>query len=257
MSSLAQQQQLLIDALFAWPPENAIKNIAAYAIDPGGRGLKAYSSNGHMLAQGALQAAFPVVAQLVGEDGFSDLARAVWHGHPPKRGDLAQWGDALPDFVRNSDQLQDEPYLGDVARVEWSLHRCQFGGDVAADLASLQLLTTESPDDVCLQLAPGCAIVRSIWPIANILGAHLEGVPSFQEVGEQLRAGLAQDVVVWRDGLRPRCRAAIAGEADCLAALLDGQSLGQALETSGTLSFETWLPLAVQTSLVLGASKHP
>lgn len=254
MSNLAQQQQLLLDALFAWPAEDAIKNIAAYAMDTGARGLKAYQSNGHMLAQRTLQAAYPVVAQLLGDDSFADLARAVWHAHPPQRGDLAWWSGALPDFLQNNPQLQDEPYLADVARVEWSIHRCQFDTDVATDLSSLQLLTTGSPDEMCLQLAPGCAIVRSRWPVANIVNAHLEGVPSFNQVGAQLRAAMAQDTVVWREGLRPRCRAAIEGEADCLLALLEGQSLGQALDAAevAALNFEAWLPLAVQTSLVLG-----
>lgn len=255
MSGLAHRQQLLLDALFAWPAENATKNIAAYAMDTGARGLKVYQSNGHILAQRALQAAYPVVAQLVGDDSFADLARALWHAHPPELGDLARWGEALPDFLRRSAQLQDEPYLPDVARVEWCMHRCQFATDAVADLTSLQLLTTESPDDLCLQLAPGCVVVRSAWPVASILGAHLDGVPSFQEVGEQLRAGLPQDVIVWREGMRPRWRGAMVEEADCMEALLADQSLGYALSAAPALNFEAWFPVAVQSALVLGVRK--
>ncbi|NBX20829.1 MAG: hypothetical protein EBR58_05375, partial [Betaproteobacteria bacterium] len=76
MSTLAQQQQALVAALFDWPAENAMKNIAARAMDPGARGLKAYQSNAHALAERALQAAYPVLTQLLGVESMGDLARA-------------------------------------------------------------------------------------------------------------------------------------------------------------------------------------
>lgn len=251
MSELARQQQALLDALLAWPADNAIKTIAGYALDPGGRGLKAYQANGHMLAERALQAAYPVVAQMLGDASFADLARALWHAGPPQRGDIACWGDALADFLQASAQLRDEPYLADVARAEWALHRCATACDSDADLPTLVLLTTHDPAQLRLVLAPGCAVVRSAWPVASIVCAHLDGSPSLQEAGAQLRAGLAQDAVVWRAGLRPRLRLALAGEADALHALLQGQTLDQALDSASALDFAQWLPMAVQTGLVL------
>lgn len=254
MSELAQQQQLLLDALLAWPVGNAIENIATHAQDPRARGLKVYQANGHALAQSALHAAYPVVAQLIGDDSFADLVRALWHAQPPKRGDVAQWGEGLAGFLQTSAQLQDEPYLPDVARVEWALHVCTSAYDVELDLTTLALLTTHEPERLQLRLAPGCAVVRSAWPVAGIVGAHLEGNPSLQEAGAQLRRGEAQDAVVWRAGLRPRARPALVGEAEGLQVLLDGGSLAQALDAAPELDFGQWLPLAVQTGLVLAAS---
>lgn len=254
MSTLADQQQALLEALLAWPVDDAMQKIAVYAIDPRARGLKAYQANGHALAERALRAAYPVVAQLVGEESFADLARALWHARPPVRGDIACWGDALGAFVQTSVQLHDEPYLADVARAEWALHQCAGAPDQSSDLTTLALLTTHDPARLRLVLAPGCTVVRSAWPIASILCAHLEASPSLEEAGAQLRVGVAQDAVVWRAGLRPRVRPAMAGEAGVLQALLAGDSLAQALETpDGTnpLDFGQWLPLAVQSGLVL------
>jgi hypothetical protein len=104
-----------------------------------------------------------------------------------------------------------------------------------------------------LSLAPGCAVVRSAWPVASIVGAHLDGSPSLQEAGAQLRRGEAQDAVVWRAGLRPCVRLAVAGEAEALQSLLQGQSLAAALDAATALDFGQWLPMAVQGGLVLGA----
>lgn len=255
MSTLATQQQALVDALFTWPPGIALKNIANYVIDTRGRGLKTYQFNGHALAERALQAAYPVLAQLLGDESFAALARAFWHTHPPGKGDLAQWGDALADFVRASEQLACEPYLPDVARVEWAMHASAGCADRDADPATFQWLMTGDPERLQLVLAPGCQVVCSQWPIASIVTAHLEGVPGFDDVGRKLIDGVAEDVVVWRLGLQPRLREAMVGEAGLLAALLAGDSLNTALLLSEGLDFNAWLPMAVQTGLLHGVQQ--
>jgi hypothetical protein len=202
-----------------------------------------------------LLAAYPVVAQLLGEESFADLARALWHAQPPTRGDVGFWGEGLAAFLHSSAQLEDEPYLPDVARVEWTMHQCGGAPDADADpdLATLALLTTQEPEHLQLHLSPGSAVLRSAWPVASIVGAHLEGSPSLQEAGAQLRRAEAQDTVVWRAGLRPRARLALTGEHDALRAMLQGQSLAQALDAAPELDFGQWLPLAVQSGLVLSA----
>ena len=256
MSTLAKQQEMLLDALFAWPAQDAMKRVAAHAMGTSVRGLKAYQANGHMLAERALLAAYPVVAQIIGLESFADLARALWHDHPPRRGDLAQWGDALPLFLQSSSQLHDAPYLTDVARVEWSLHVAATAVDGVADPASLALLTTDDPAELTLVLSGGCAAIQSDWPVASILSAHREGTPSFAEVGQLLNEQLGQTVVVWRNGLRPCARLALPGEVDCLQALSTGRSLAQALDDAQALDFSAWFPMAFQTGLVLAVSKR-
>ncbi len=253
MSDLAAQQQDLLRALLDWPPYDATKLIAARASNTWARGLKAYQTNGHMLAQRTLLAAYPVLAQLLGEESLADLARALWHAHPPLRGDLALWGEDLSDYLAQSSQLQDEPYLADVARAEWALHCCATAADAVADPASLNLLTTEDPDHLVLRLASGCSVVSSPWPVASILGAHVNGTPSLAHAGTELRAGVAQEVVVWRQGLRPQFRQALPGEAGLLEFLMADGSMGQALDRSPDLDFAQWFPQAVASQLILGA----
>ncbi len=253
MSTLAQQQAALLDALFAWPADNTAKNIANYIDGASTRGLKAYKTNGHALAERALQAAYPVLTQLLGDESLGALARAFWHAQPPQRGDLAQWGAGLAGFISASPQLADEPYLADVAAVEWALHTCASACDQAADPASFALLMQQDPQAVQLQLAPDCAVLPSAWPVVSILGAHLDGVPDFEVVGQRLRAGVAETALVWRAGLQPRVRATLVGEAAFVTHLQAGQALGLALDRAPALDFNTWLPLAAQSGLLLGA----
>ncbi|WP_326540770.1 HvfC/BufC family peptide modification chaperone, partial [Pseudorhodoferax sp.] len=100
MNVLAQQQQALLGTLLALPGSaQAVDALAALrnrVHSPWARGLAAYQANGHDLAERALRAAYPVVAALVGGDSFATMACELWHRHPPVRGDLACWGDALP-----------------------------------------------------------------------------------------------------------------------------------------------------------------
>ncbi len=254
MTDLATQQQELLQTLFDGVAANAIEIGAAPAHSTWARGLKAYKSHGHMLAERALLAAYPVLAQLLGDENWPGLARALWHAHPPQRGDLALWGDALPSYLAASPQLQDEPFLADVARVEWAMHRCAVAADSQPDPSSLALMTTEDPDALHLRLAPGCVLVRSPWPVAGIVGAHVHGEPSLAEVGAAMRAGHAQDVVVWRQAYRPQFREALPGEVDLLEHLLAGASLGLALDQSPGLDFAAWLPAALSSQLVLGVT---
>lgn len=254
MTTLATQQQALLETLFSLPEKSAAKLIANFSGCNAARGLKAYQTNGHMLAERALQATFPVLIQLIGSDNLPGLARAFWHAHPPQRGDLAQWGAELPEFVRVSEQLASEPYLADVAAVEWVLHRCANAPDLLADRASFGLLMQHDPLELQLQFSPGCAVLTSAWPVASILGAHLSQSPSFEEVGERLRAGKGEAALVWREAYRPRVREALAGEAALMTRLWQGHSLGEALETAPDLDFNSWLPMAVQTQLLLGAT---
>jgi Putative DNA-binding domain len=256
--ALAAQQQALLDALFAWPSQAAAQRLTVHARGLGSqsaRGLQVYQSNGHALAVRALHSAYPVLAQMLGEDSFAHLARAFWHARPPHCGDMAAWGQDLAEFVRASEQLQGEPYLGDVVQAEWALHRCTFASDREADLGSLVLLTTDDPQTLTLNFAPGLAAVASTWPLASLLLAHLESSPSLVEVRGQLEHRVAQDVVIWRSDYQPRLRLALTGELPVLRALQAGRALDVALQACPDLDVSLWLPLAVQTGLVLGVSR--
>lgn len=260
-TGLAAQQQALLMALLLPRPTDAIKTIAVHAFTAGAggqkqleRGLQAYRSNGHALAQRALSAAYPVVEALIGQEGFEALSRHFWQRFPPARGDMAQWGEALADFIESLDQLaREEPYLGDVARVEWALHLAGTAADGEADLASLGRLQTMAPDELTLRLCPGASALPSVFPVLSIVRAHTGETLSLQEAGERLRNRVAETALVWRQGLQPALRQAQPGEAAFMAALQQGQSLQGALSAAPDLDFAAWLAPALHTGLLLGA----
>ena len=277
MNTLLTSQRALLQALFgAASDAEALKTLTTdHAMPTRARGLASYQSNAHMLAERVLVAAYPVVTAILSPDSMGQLARALWHRHPPVRGDLARWGADLPGFIAASPQLAELPWLADVARIEWALHAAATAADAPApaDLASLALLTTHDPDQLTLTLAAGTTCLALDWTATRIVLAHLaetEAAPvtaralavnaalpqAVAELGDVWAVAQPEQALVWRPGPspmgRPLCRVAADGEAGLLASLQAGQSLLAALQDS-PLDWAAWLPQAIGEGLVLGA----
>jgi hypothetical protein len=243
--SLAEQQNQLLAQL------------CAKQLTKPSRGMQAYRANAHASAERALLAAYPVMQQLLGADSFAQLARALWHAHPPERGDLAQWGHALASFVAGAPQLVATPYLPDVARLEWALHTCGNAADSTLDTASFNLLTQHDPSALRLCLPSGTQLLASRYPVVTVLQAHT-GQAALSDAAQLLRQGKPQTALVWREGLVPRLREVQANERDLLQALVAGQTLGQALDAmSPELDFSTWLATQVRGGFLLGVETIP
>lgn len=268
--TLAQEQQALLHALMGERDEAGLWPYLQLAQTPlARRGLQAYQANGLALAERALGAAYPVLAQLIGGESFAPLAQHFWRCYPPGRGDVACWGDDLAAFIEAAPQLADEPYLGDVARVEWALHQAATAADAQPDPQSFALLSAADPAEITLALGAGVFLLASAYPVASIVNAHLLGEPALAEAAALLRAGAAEHTLVWRQGFKPRVRSITAAEHALLAALQAGRSLQAALdcaldgehvatpESASAFSFEHWLGQAVQQGLVTGARRLP
>lgn len=222
------------------------------------RGLAAYRANAGAVAESALGAAFPTLQQLIGEESFAALARAFWQQHPPLAGDIGLWGEQLPAFVADAPSLASEPYLGDVARVEWALHLAARAADAPA-VQGLDLLGSHDPAQLHLRLVAGTAIVESAHPVVAIWQAHrsaaVPGSDRFAAVRAAFAAGSGETALVFRHGWAPRVVAVTAAEARFTKALLDGRTLGAALQRAGeAFDFETWLVQALQQQRLLSAA---
>lgn len=206
-------------------------------------GLRAYQANAAATAQRALAAAYPTVALLMGEAPFFALAQALWQAAPPQRGDLAAWGDALPGFIANDAQLAGEPYLADLARLEWAVHRARQAADDDAPLAGLALLGTDDAAGLWLRLRAGHAVLDSLHPVHTLWAAHqAEGADRFADARAALARGQAEAVRVRRDGWVVVVEGVDAASAGFEADLLRGAALGNALDAAAPgFDFEAWL----------------
>ena len=197
----------------------ATKGIAAQSRDRTG----IYRNNVRLNRIAALADAFANVVQLVGADYFGALARAYVDCTPSNSANLHDDGAALPAFVRGFAPAADLPYLGDVADVDWLLHRAYFAVDAhAIDTSALVELGPERFAAASIRLMPSVGLARSpAWPIADILRMHVDGTPA------QLGAG-GQSVLIWREGFAVRWQALAPAEAYAIAALMTGKAIQEA-----------------------------
>ncbi|MGE0096975.1 MAG: putative DNA-binding domain-containing protein [Hydrogenophaga sp.] len=259
MNTLATQQRTLLDALFAPDPAQSGGDLRSLLSPLASRGLSAYRSHGHALAERALRSAYPVLAEFIGAENFAPLAHRLWHEHPPRCGDMSRWGEALPQLLDSLDAMLHEPCLSDIARVEWALHHAASAADAFLDAPSFERLTQEDPQHLGLQLAPGAAVIASRWPVVSVIQAHREHAPSLAEAGQRLRDGVAECALVWRHDLRPRLSACTPVEAAWYRALLAGTALPDALTSVANTPFQLaeWLAHSVQQGVVLGVVSVP
>lgn len=256
MNSLAHEQSLLLQALFGGSQVQDLR--ACLHSHQSQRGLQAYQANGLALAERALTGAYPAIAQLIGGESFGPLAHHFWRQYPPLRGDMAEWGGELADFLEAAPQLADEPFLGDVARIEWALHCAGTAPDAVPDLPSFALLSESS--SATLVLSAGVALFESSYPVVSLVNAHISDEPSLAHAAALLQSGAAEYALVWRQGYKPRVRTSSAAEQALIRALLAGLTLENALDAAlaesapEAFDFNHWLGQAVQTGLVIAAS---
>ncbi len=252
----AQRQQLLVRALWR---DDGDPTLPGWLRD--GRveqGMAVYRSNASAIAERALQVTYPTVAALVGEVAFAALARDLWQQHPPARGDLGEWGAALPELIAANPALASEAYLPDSARLDWQVHRASRAADDPTTLPDLDALGADDPEGLRFTLRSGCALLSSAWPVAGLWSAHQRDASEdrFGDARALLAAGVGEHAFVHRDGLAVRVVTLEPAAAAFTAAVLAGRTLAAALDSAGdAFDFPAWLVHALQSRWLLGV--HP
>jgi hypothetical protein len=192
--------------------------------------------------------------QLIGEKNFRHIAQDFWQAMPPERGDLAQWGRTLPEYLPQVPQLQallqDHPYVADVARAEWALHVAGTASDAELDAPSFQLLAEHDPAQLRL--------IRSAFPVVALIQLHDARASNMHEAArEAIAKGEPQIALIWRKGLRPVIGSIDLATVAFIEATLQGQPLSAALdiafEQNPDFDFSAWLAAQVQAGVLLGA----
>ena len=83
--------------------------------------LEVYRNNLRETARKTLAASYPVVARLVGQTCFRNLARAYVSRFPSRCGDLATFGREFPRLLESFYARGSFAYIAGVAALEWAL----------------------------------------------------------------------------------------------------------------------------------------
>ncbi len=139
----------------------------------GAERVQIYRNHTRVSLTQALADVYPVVARLVGEAFFGQLAREYLRKHPSRSGNLQDFGRELALFLCGLPEARALPYLGDVAALEWAYHEVFHAGDAAPlDLVRLAQVPDAEQGKLRFRLHPATRLVASRYPIFAIWEAN-------------------------------------------------------------------------------------
>ena len=251
---LADSQEAFARALF---DANAESHVLAHLRSGGAERFGLYRGNLTVTWDKVLSAAYPVIRQLVGAEFFTALSRAYGMANPSTDADLNNFGAGFATFLAGFEHVAEYPYLPDMARFEWSLHRTHFAPDAdAVTAAQLGSLDPARFELARARLHPACTLFSSGWAI----------IPLWQAHQPDSAIGFPEDMARPSFGLvaRPRWKseaAAIPAAAHAALKVLEsGGNFGAALDAAYaidddfdvTAHLAQWIALGVFGSLEVG-----
>ncbi|MGL4768392.1 MAG: HvfC/BufC family peptide modification chaperone [Formosimonas sp.] len=238
MTSLAEQQQALARRILQYEGSNAV-------------GWAVYRNNLDVTWRNALSNTYPVVTQLLGEQGMALLARDYLRAHPSQSGDLNELGAALPDFVADYAPLAAYLYLPDVARLEWRVQQAYFAANhTPPQWAEVLRYGVQDWLQATVEWAPSAHLLQCATAAAEIWQAHqpagdLSGLTSERVLRPQF-------VLLTRPHWRVEVQVLDAGAYAFLQQLRVGASFEQALEALAQQGVEFDLVAALPVLLASG-----
>lgn len=211
---------------------------------PAPRRFDVYRNNVTVGLVRALEAGFPAVKTLVGDDFFRAMAVEYARNNPPQSRIMMLYGDGFDRFIRGFAPAATLGYLPDIATLEQSIRHSYHSAD-ATPLAPeiLGKLTEEQFLSARLQFAPAVYLQSSPWPIHSIWHAarHQGATPKM----------VAQDILVVRPSFDPEVHLLPCGAMEFLHALRLGQTVETALATAKDADFDL---AAVLSILIAGGA---
>lgn len=164
--------------------------------------MQIYRNNFVMSLCEVIEATYPKVLALVGEECFQQLARQHVLTRPLTEGDVSGYGEGFADTIRQFDQvIAAVPYLSDIADMEWKLDLSEMALSLAREKPYLSLdklasVAEEQQPSLVLHLASNIQLISSQFAVFSLWEA-LE-----KEKFDGLELNDAEQGVVWLDSAR-------------------------------------------------------
>ncbi|MFQ5720164.1 MAG: putative DNA-binding domain-containing protein [Acidobacteriota bacterium] len=117
----------------------------------------------------ALAEDYPKLVAVLGGARFHNLVTDFLLAHPPSRPALRHLGAMLPAFLAAHPLAQEQPFLADLARLEWA--RLDLFDEADATVLTREVLSAWSPADArdrLLALVPACRLLELEWSVAPL-----------------------------------------------------------------------------------------
>ncbi|MBI4431859.1 MAG: DUF692 family protein [Candidatus Omnitrophica bacterium] len=195
-------------------------------------------SNGYIARiHESLCESYEAVRHYAGKEAFMDLAEKYAARFPSENYNLSKAGLFFSNFLESLPEVvQNQPFLPDLARLEWGIAQAFHAFDQPRDKASFSALTGADPALLGMRFQPSVRVLRAWWPVLDLWRGRKEDRPrsSVEKA--------ATTVLIFRKGTEVFCEMLDQAQGELLESLLSGAALGQACEKL-LLSHEEELPV--------------
>ena len=197
-----------------------------------------------------LQATFPTIVRLSGEDWFRQVGRGYMHRYPSRSGNIHYIGERFASFLAAELAGSRYEYFADVARLEWAYQEVLVAADrPSLDLGALALVPAADYGALTFSTHPALRLVDSVFPVLAIWRANQRDTAPDATIA--LDQGSSR-VLLIRRADHVELRELPPAEFALLAALARGEPLQQAAERALESDSSAALDAALNRIVSLG-----
>lgn len=244
------QRAFLQGALGFASSELICSQIAGDAIAPERR-LAIYRNNAVEGFLKTLQATFPALVRLAGEDWFRQVGRQYMRAHPSRSGNIHYVGERFAAFLDRQLEGSSYEYFADVARLEWAYQEVLVAADHPSfELRALALVPPADYGALTFRTHPALRLVQSRFPVLAIWTANRDDASPHEQVA--LDQG-SSSVLLIRRADHVELRELPPAQFALLGALANGETLERAAERAFEIDPHLALDGVLRQVVALGA----
>ncbi len=175
----------------------------------------------------ALKENYPILALVLGDDAFADLAAGYLQHYPSRKPSIRWFGDALEQYIDTEPDAVPHPALHDLIRMEWALGSA-FDGEDAEPLqvADFVQLPAEAWSSLRFDLHPTLRLLALSWNVEPLWAALTADPQADTDAPE----AFAHHLLIWRKEHQTQWRSVEPVEAHLLNAVQNGHTFGDLCE---------------------------
>ena len=160
--------------------------------------LDAYRDNVAGAHLNALDSAYPVLREFLGPRYWRQLLQHELRQYGTQSQDIHRYGSFVPELVRAAQttrrELAEYPYLGDLAELEWLIHRQRFAANEPPfDWHAFRRMSAGEQSGAVLTLAAATALYRSDYAVDSLWRQHrTPSTPAF-DIAEPIQCCVHRD----------------------------------------------------------------
>jgi hypothetical protein len=233
MPTLRDLQSAVLHAVLDGTQASAVGPALALLADRDARAnarLRVYRNNAWANFHDSLESTYPVIARLVGDAYFRQLARGLQQRHPSRSGDLLWVGRNLPAYLAALHPDGEFQYLPDVARFEWLVQEALLAASHQPLARAKLAAAAEHHDTLVFVPHPTVRFFESRFPVLRVWDSNVSHEDS-ERAHIDLASG-ADRVLLLRPRLTLECHRLDSGECRLLRGLLAGERFAASIEES-------------------------